>query len=135
MDAPKDRNNQAAHGNWTVQPWGQWNWPLALSTPERAVLELFDELPKRESFHQADMLMQSLSNLSPRRLQKLLADCRSVKVKRLFFFFADRHQHAWLERIDKDAIDLGEGKRMLVKGGKLNKPYQITVPENLDAVR
>jgi hypothetical protein len=33
------------------------------------------------------------------------------------------------------AIDLGEGKRMLVKGGKLNKPYQITVPENLDAVR
>jgi glycine/D-amino acid oxidase-like deaminating enzyme len=59
----------------------------------------------------------------------------SVKVKRLFFFFADRHQHAWLERLDRDAIDLGEGKRMLVKGGKLNKPYQITVPENLDAVR
>jgi Transcriptional regulator, AbiEi antitoxin, Type IV TA system/Transcriptional regulator, AbiEi antitoxin N-terminal domain len=135
LDAPKDRNNQAAHGNWTVQPWGQWNWPLALSTPERAVLELLDELPKRESFHQADMLMQSLSNLSPRRLQKLLADCRSIKVKRLFFFFADRHQHAWLKRLDKDAIDLGEGKRMLVKGGKLNKPYQITVPENLDAVR
>jgi len=53
----------------------------------------------------------------------------------LFFFFADRHQHAWLKRLDKDAIDLGEGKRMLVKGGKLNKPYQITVPENLDAVR
>ena len=81
------------------------------------------------------MLMQSLSNLSPRRLQKLLADCRSVKVNRLFFFFADRHQHAWLERLDKDAIDFGVGKRMLVKGGKLNKPYQITVPENLDAVR
>jgi Transcriptional regulator, AbiEi antitoxin, Type IV TA system len=39
---------------------------------------------------------------------------------------ADRHQHAWLKRLDKDAIDLGEGKRMLVKGGKLNKPYQIT---------
>jgi hypothetical protein len=59
----------------------------------------------------------------------------SVKVKRLFFFFADRHQHAWLERLDRDAIDLGVGKRMLVKGGKLNKPYQITVPEDLDAVR
>ena len=34
-----------------------------------------------------------------------------------------------------EAIDLGKGKRMLVKGGKLNKTYQITVPENLDAVR
>jgi hypothetical protein len=121
--------------SWTVQTWGQWDWPLALSTPERAILELLDELPKRESFHQADMLMQNLSNLSPRRLQKLLADCRSIKVKRLFLFFADQHQHAWLKRLDKTAIDLGEGKRMLVKGGKLDKTYQITVPENLDAVR
>ena len=134
MDAPRG-NNEAAQSHWTVQPCGQWNWPLVLSTPERAVLELLDELPKRESFHQADMLMQSLSNLSPRRMQMLLAECRSVKVKRLFFFFADRHRHAWLKRLDKDAVDLGEGKRMLVKGGKLNKPYQITVPDNLDAVR
>ncbi|MGG2478296.1 type IV toxin-antitoxin system AbiEi family antitoxin domain-containing protein, partial [Rhizobium sp. BR5] len=23
-------------------------------------------------------------------------DCDSVKVKRLFFLFADRHRHAWL---------------------------------------
>jgi hypothetical protein len=137
LDAPKEQsaNKRTELAFWTVQPWGQWDWPLALSTPERAILELLDELPKRESFHQADMLMQGLSNLSPRRLQKVLADCRSVKVKRLFFFFADRHQHAWLKRLDKDATDLGHGKRMLAKGGKLDKTYQITVPENLDAVR
>src|SRR3974390_1775576 len=134
LDAPRG-SNEAAQNHWTVQPWGQWNWPLVLSTPERAVLELLDELPKRESFHQADMLMQSLSNLSPRRMQKLLEECRSVKVKRLFFFFADRHRHAWLKRLDKDAVDLGEGKRMLVKGGKLNKPYKITVPDGFDTAR
>lgn len=29
-----------------VQPWGQWDWPLTLSTPERALLELLDELPE-----------------------------------------------------------------------------------------
>lgn len=127
-------SNDPIHDSWLVQPWGQWDWPLTLSTPERALLELLDELPTRESFHQADMLMEGLSNLSPRRLQKLLADCRSVKVKRLFFFFADRHKHAWLKRLDKHAIGLGEGKRMLVKSGKLNKAYQITVPEDLDAV-
>jgi len=118
----------------TVQPWGQWDWPLTLSTPERAVLELLDELPKRESFHQVDKLIEGLSNLSPHRLQKLLTDCRSVKVKRLFFFFADRHQHAWAKRIKKDAIDLGKGKRMLIHGGKLNSTYQITVPEDLNGV-
>lgn len=119
----------------TVQPWAQWDWPLTLSTPERAVLELLDELPGRESFHQVDKLIEGLPNLSPNRLQKLLADCRNVKVKRLFFFFADRHQHAWAKRIKKNAIDLGKGKRMLVKGGKFNSTYQITIPEDLNGVQ
>jgi len=121
------------HGSLTRQPWGPWDWPLTLSTPERAILELLDEVPQRETFHQADMLMEGLRTLSPRRLQKLLADCRSVKVKRLFLWFAERHNHAWLKHLDRDAIDLGKGKRMLVRGGKLDPKYQITVPENLDA--
>ena len=129
------QDDQSRNKDWVVQGWGEWDWPLALSTPERAILELLDELPKRESFHQADMLMQGLSNLSPRRLQRLLAECHSVKVKRLFFYFADRHAHAWLKRLDRKAVDLGEGKRMLVRGGKLDKTYQITVPGDLDAVQ
>ena len=124
-----------ADAGFLVQPWGEWDWGLVLSAPERAILELLDELPGRESFEQADKLMEGLSNLSPQRLQKLLTRCRSIKVKRLFFFFADRHQHAWLKRIDRAAVDLGKGKRMLVKGGKLDRAYQITVPENLDAVQ
>ncbi len=61
-------------------------------------------------------------------------ECRTVKVKRLFFFFADRHQHAWLKRLDKKAVDLGTGKRMLVKGGKLDPKYLITVPGDLDGL-
>lgn len=119
----------------TVQSWGHWNWPLILSTPERAVLELLDELPAHETFHQVDKLMDGLASLSPHRLQNLLMSCRSVKVKRLFFFFADRHQHAWLKRLDKQAVDLGKGKRMLVKGGKLDPAYQITVPQDLNGVQ
>lgn len=121
-------------GSLTSLAWGQWDWPLTLSQPERAYLEMLDELPRRESFHQADMIMQSAANFSPRRLQKLLADCDSVKVKRLFFYFADRHRHAWLKRLEKTGIDLGKGKRMLVPGGKLDPVYLITMPEDLDAV-
>lgn len=115
-------------------PWGHLDWEIVVSTPERAILELLDELPNRESFHQIDKLVEGLSNLSPRRLQSLLVDCRSVKVKRLFFFFADRHRHAWLNHIDKKAVDLGKGKRLLVKGGKLDSTYGITVPEDLDGM-
>lgn len=116
------------------QPWGQWGWPLILSSPERALLELLDRLPEHESFEQVDRLVEGQANLSPRRLERLLADCRSVKVKRLFFLFADRHRHAWLKRINRNAVDLGKGKRMLIRGGKLNAVYQITVPEGLHAI-
>ncbi|MBP1862186.1 type IV toxin-antitoxin system AbiEi family antitoxin domain-containing protein [Rhizobium herbae] len=112
---------------------GPSDWPLIASTPERALLEMLDGLPGRESFHQVDMLVEGLRTLSPRRLQMLLTDCRSVKVKRLFFWFADRHRPAWLKQIDRAAISLGTGKRMLVKGGKLDPTYLITVPEDLSA--
>ncbi len=130
----QQHSTDTTHASFSIQHWGQWDWPLVLSSPERAILELLDELPKRESFEQVDKLMGSLPNLSPRRLEKLLADCHNVKVKRLFFFFADRHKHAWLKRLDKEAVDLGTGKRMLVRGGKLDKRYQITVPEDLNAL-
>lgn len=117
----------------TVRPLREEERPLLISTPERAFLELLGELPGRESFHNVDMIAEGLRHLSPRRLNRLLADCRSVKVKRLFFWYADRHSPPWLSAIDKDAVDLGSGKRMLVKGGRLDPHYLITVPEDLSA--
>lgn len=116
----------------TEQSWGHWNWMLRMSTPERAILEVLNELPQHETFHQSDVLMEGLSNLSPRLLQVLLECCRSVKVKRLFLWFAERHGHAWLKRLSLKNVDLGKGKRMLVKGGKLDTKFNITVPETLD---
>lgn len=115
--------------------WAQWDWPMTVSTPERAVLELLDELPRHESFEQIDVLMEGLSDLAPRRLQELLVRCRSVKVKRLFFFYADRHHHAWLKHVDRSAIDLGSGKRMLVKDGRYDPVHEITVPKELTEAR
>jgi hypothetical protein len=115
----------------TSLAWGQWDWPLTLSSPERAILELMDDLPNRESFEVVDRFMEGLSNLRPARLQTLLLDCHSIKVKRLFLFFADRHQHAWLKRLDKSVIKRGSGKRSLVPGGRYDPVYQITVPESL----
>lgn len=105
--------------------------PIRYSSKERAVLELLDELPERESFHQVDALMEGLSDLSPHRLQTLLEACASVKVKRLFLFFADRHRHAWRSRLDVSRVHLGSGKRVLVKGGRLDPTYHITVPSDL----
>ena len=126
-------NLPTIHGGLTWMHFGDGDWPIVLSTRERAILELLDELPDRETFHQADVLMEGLVSLSPRRMSRLLRECRSVKVKRLFLWFAERHGHAWMERLDRDGVDLGNGKRMLVRGGKLDPKYGITIPRGLDA--
>jgi hypothetical protein len=54
-------------------------------------------------------------------------------VKRLFLWSAERHQHTWLKKLDRKDIDLWRGKRMLVRGGKLDPTYNITVPGSIDA--
>ena len=115
--------------NFTDHKWGASEWSMQISTPERAILELLDELPTHESFHQADVLMEGLSNLRPKYLNTLLVDCRSIKTKRLFLWFAQRHNHAWLKTLDTENIDIGKGKRMIAPGGRLDSKYLITVPE------
>lgn len=102
-----------------------------LASPEQAYLELLALVPKKLSFELADNIMQGLPNLSPRRLDFLLNRCQHVVAKRLFFFFSERHQHAWRERLDAKNYDLGTGKRSLTTGGKLVREYQITVPRDL----
>lgn len=121
------KRSQQAH--FTDHKWGVSDWTMRISTPERAILEVLDELPNHESFHQVDVLMEGLSNLRPKFLNLLLSDCQSVKTKRLFLWFAHRHNHAWLKMIDTEKIDIGKGKRMLVPGGRLDPKYLITVPE------
>ena len=106
-----------------------WDWKLKMSAPERAIMEAMDELPDHESFHNLDMVFQSLTTLRPRTLSALLHNCKKIKVKRLFFVFADRHDHAWRKRLDPEEFNLGSGDRALVKGGKIHPRYRIMVPE------
>ncbi|MBD1548670.1 type IV toxin-antitoxin system AbiEi family antitoxin [Roseibium aggregatum] len=106
-----------------------WAWQLKMSAPERAVLEIMDELPDHESFHNLDMVFESLTTLRPRTLSALLHSCKKIKVKRLFFVFADRHNHPWRKRLDPEEFNLGSGDRALVEGGKIHPRYRIVVPE------
>ena len=105
-----------------------WNWALRMSSPERAVLEALNEVPDHESFHGLDMIFEGLTNLRPKLLTALLENCTKIKVKRLFFVFADRHNHAWRKRLNPDVFDLGSGDRALVRGGRLHPTYRIMVP-------
>ncbi len=108
-----------------------WRWPMPMSSPERGILEMLDEIPKGETFHKVDVAFESLANLRPRLLTTLLGQCRSVKTKRLFFVYADKHDHGWRKHIDMSNIDLGKGDRALTPGGRLHPIYRITIPADL----
>lgn len=112
----------------TLSPW---RWPIRMSSAERAILEALNELPNNESFHTLDKTFESLVNLRPKLLTTLLVQCQSVKVKRLFFVYADKHAHAWRKHIDMSRIDMGRGDRALAANGRLHPTYRITVPADL----
>ena len=126
----------ATSGNGMAKGFVAWRSPrgllLTLSAPERAILEVLADVPRTETLHNARVLMDGLAHLRPALVAELLRDCKSVKAKRLFLALAERANHAWLRHLDKSGIDLGSGKRVLEKGGKLDATYLITLPEDLD---
>ncbi|PWB41007.1 MAG: hypothetical protein C3F19_08410 [Rhodocyclales bacterium] len=103
---------------------------LRVSAPERAILELLDGLPYQLSFDEAQLVMEGLTTLRPSLLQPLLEACTSIKVKRVFLYLARKAGHAWYGRLDKSRLDLGKGKRVLVRGGRLDAEFMITVPRH-----
>lgn len=105
--------------------------PLHVSCPERALMEALMSVPKGINFDQADDLMMGQILMSPRKLDALLDACRSVKVKRLFFWLAARADHQWFGDLDRAKYDLGSGKRVLEEGGKLDREHLITVPHHM----
>ncbi len=105
-------------------------FPVRISAPERAVLEMLHLVPKKVGFDEARLIMENLVTLRPDVVQVLLETCRSIKVKRLFLYMADRQEHAWLSKLDLSRIDIGKGKRMIVPNGRFDMKYQITVPSD-----
>jgi hypothetical protein len=75
--------------------------------------------------------MQGMTSLSPNKLENLLKNCKSIKAKRLFLWFAEKQGYAWFNKLDLTNVDLGVGNRAIAKSGKLDKKYLITVPEHL----
>jgi hypothetical protein len=106
-----------------------WDHFLRVAGAERAAIEMMEDVPANLTFDHADKVFENLTTLRPRLLTSVLEGCSSIRAKRLFLFFADRHEHGWVKRIDRATIDLGRGKRQLVRAGRLDSRYQITVPE------
>jgi hypothetical protein len=103
---------------------------LKISAPERAAMEMLHLVPSKVGFEEAFLIMENLATLRSAMVQRLLLKCRSIKVKRLFLFMAEKHGHTWVSELDLSSIDLGKGKRMIAPHGHFDKKYRITVPRD-----
>jgi Transcriptional regulator, AbiEi antitoxin, Type IV TA system len=88
--------------------------------------------PLKQELMECFELMEGLNNLPPKQVQTLLENCQSVKVKRLFLYMAEKADHSWFKQLDITKVDLGKGKRSIVKHGVLIDKYGIIVPKELE---
>lgn len=95
-------------------------------------MECLYHIPTKLSLVECYEIMEGLNNLRPDQVQDLLEHCRSVKVKRLFLYLAGKAEHEWVKHIRFNRIDLGTGKRSIIKGGVFIPKYQITVDKELE---
>lgn len=105
---------------------------LTVSAPERAAMEMLYLVPKVQGFDEADKIMNGLLSLRTDIVQGLLEVCRSIKTKRLFLYLAERNELPWHADLNLNNINLGSGKRVIVKKGKYNPKYRISIPEPRD---
>ena len=103
---------------------------LKIAAPERAAMEMLHLVPGKVGFDEAFLIMENLATLRSEVVQRLLVMCRSIKVKRLFMFMAEKHGHSWVSELDISRLDLGKGKRMIVPKGRFVTKYRITVPRD-----
>lgn len=111
-------------------PWG--NFSIRISSPERAAMEMLYHVPQKQGFDEAMRIMESLLSLRPELVRKLLEVCASIKVKRLFLYMAQAANLPFMTKLNLKRVNLGKGDRTIVKGGRLDSQYGITVPRNRD---
>ena len=105
------------------------NFEINISSAARAMMECLYLADEPTTLTECYELMEGLNNLVPQKVELLLTQCSSIKVKRLFLYFAEKAEHTWFKYLKTDAIDLGKGKRSLVKNGIYIPKYRMTVPK------
>jgi len=118
MNTPQESFSEYEHKGFSVK----------ISSPERAALEMLYFVPSHQGFDEAMRIMEGLMTLRPKLVHNLLEHCQSIKVKRLFLYMSEKLDLPWFAELNLAKIDIGSGKRVIIKDGVLNNKYLITVP-------
>lgn len=101
---------------------------IEISSRERAILELISILDLSESFDALEEYFNGIMNIRSELTQSLLESCTSIKVKRVFLYLATKLDLPVVKKLNVNKINLGTGKRVIVKNGMLDAQFGITVP-------
>lgn len=74
-----DYNDRELYTNVTLE-----GVELKISMPEMAVMEMPFEVPKNQTFDEAVKIIENLMTLRPKKVQYVIENCNSGKVKRMF---------------------------------------------------
>ena len=118
-------------GTETLRPIAASGFTVTTSRRERGIMEMIHLIGKHHRFEEVTELFEGLTSLDPAVVQELLLNCTSKKVRRIFLYLARESGHAWFSKLDEQKIDLGKGKREVIKGGQLDYRYLITVPRRV----
>lgn len=106
---------------------------VSASSPELAFMECLHLVPKYYNYMDLYYIMEQLTALDPERVQQILENTSSQKIKRMFLYMASKAGHYWVEMLDMKRIVLSTSKLQLVKDGVYNSKYRITVPKELES--
>lgn len=96
-----------------LQPLPAGRSEVLVSTPERALLELFSDVGKTQSLAETRQLVETLSTLREKTLDELLAHTTRIKVVRLAELVAKDLNLPWAPLANRHSQRLGGGKRWI----------------------
>ena len=84
------KNLNIFEGDIGLNEFKKTKFAMKISSRERAIMEMIDILDLRWSFETLEQYFESLTNIRADVTQCLLENCKSVKVKRMFLYMANR---------------------------------------------
>lgn len=90
-----------------VAPFEQGGSAPQTSAPERALLEMLDEVGVNQTLAEAEQLVESAYNLRAKVLAELLQHCTRVKTVRLCLQLGQQKNMPWVAKIDKQSLPRG----------------------------
>lgn len=105
------------------------NFSIQISSPERAIFEVLSLVPNKTTFEHACLLMQYQHSLRSEVVQRLLEECNSQILKRLFLHLARKFNLDCIQRLNLKNVDLGRGPRHVGQAEVFDQELNLYVPK------